>query len=173
MLQQDFFDVQNLKHSIMKFKALFTSLLIVLVVIVSNAQPPQGGGFGQMDPEQMAKSQTDRMAEDLKLDDKQKTEVQAINLKYSKKMGEIFQGGGGMGDFEEMRKKMDEMNTQKNAELKKVFTAEQYTKYEALEKQRQEERRQRMQQGQGGAPGGAPGAPGGSAPRGGQRGGAR
>ncbi|HNZ72707.1 MAG TPA: DUF4890 domain-containing protein, partial [Prolixibacteraceae bacterium] len=72
----------------MKFKALFTCLLIVVAVIASNAQPPQGGGFGQMDPEQMAKSQTDRMAEDLKLDDKQKTEVQAINVKYSKKMGE-------------------------------------------------------------------------------------
>jgi len=155
----------------MKLKVLFTSLLIAVAVIASYAQPPQGGGQGRrMDPEQMAKFQTDQMVEDLKLNDKQKTEVQAINVKYSKKMGEIFQAGGGQGNWEANRKKMEEMNTQKNAELKKVFTAEQYKKFEELEKQRQEERRKRMEQRQGGAPGG-PGAPGGQ--RGGQRGGAR
>lgn len=149
----------------MKLKVLFTSLLIAVAVIASYAQPPQGGGQGRrMDPEQMAKFQTDQMVEDLKLNDKQKTEVQAINVKYSKKMGEIFQAGGGQGNWEANRKKMDEMNTQKNAELKKVFTADQYKKYEELEKQRQEERRKRMEQRQGGAPEGQ---------RGGQRGGAR
>jgi periplasmic protein CpxP/Spy len=155
----------------MKLKVLFTSLLIAFAVIASYAQPPQGGGQGRrMDPEKMAKSQTDRMVEDLKLNDKQTTEVQAINLKYSKKMGEIFQAGAGQGDREANRKKMDEMNIQKNAELKKVFTAEQYKKYEELEKQRQEERGKRTGERPGGAPGGTE-TPNGQ--RGGQRGGAR
>jgi uncharacterized protein YfdQ (DUF2303 family) len=150
----------------MKLKVLLTCILIGIAVISTNAQPPQGGGqWGRMEPEDMAKTQTERMVEELKLNEKQKTEAQAINLKYSKKIREIFQAGGGQGDWEANRKKMDEVNTQKNAELKIVFTAEQYKKHEELEKQRQEERRKRMGERQGGAPG--------SGQRGGQRGGPR
>lgn len=127
----------------MKLKVLFTSLLMFLGVMFLNAQPQ--GGPGRMDPEQMAKMQTEHMATELGLNDKQKTEIEAINLKYAKKMQEIFKAGPS-GDRETMRKNMEEINTSRNAEYKKVLTAEQYKKFEASEKTRQEERQKRMQE---------------------------
>lgn len=145
----------------MKLKVLFTSMLMMFGVMFLNAQPPQGGGPGRMEPTEMAKMQTEQMAKDLSLTDKQKTDIEAINLKYAKKMQEMFQAGPN-GDREAMRKNMEEIQTSRNAEYKKVLTSEQYTKYEAAEKARREERQKRMQEGRG--PGGE---------QGGQRGGAR
>jgi hypothetical protein len=97
-----------------------------------------------MNPEEMAARQTEQMTTDLKLDAKQKTEVEVINKKYAQKMGEIFKTN--QGNREVVLAKMQEMNTQKNAELEKVLTANQYKLFTEQEKKRQEERRQRMEQ---------------------------
>lgn len=129
----------------LRFYFLATALLFATVVM---AQPPQGGP-GMMNPEEMVKRQTDEMVKELGLDAKQTEKVTAINKKYADKMGKLFQES--QGNREGMREKMQALRTEKDAELKPILTAEQYTKYQELEKQRMERFRQQRQQ-QGGNP---------------------
>jgi len=121
-----------------RFSFLIIAMLFATVVM---AQPPQGGGpRGQFNPEEMVKRQTDEMVKELALDAKQTEKVSAVNKKYADKMGELFQSS--QGNREGMREKMQELRIQKDDELKTVLTAEQFTKYQDLEKQRMERFRQ-------------------------------
>lgn len=129
----------------MNLKRILIGIVLLAGMSLVQAQPPQGGGPRNMDPEKMAQMQTDRMTTDLLLNDQQQKDVKVINEKYAKKMGEIFQSSQGQADRETMHAKIQELNGQKNEELKKVLTADQFKKYEDLEKQRMEERRQHMQ----------------------------
>jgi hypothetical protein len=130
----------------MRAKILLIATLIAVCFSTANAQQ-QTGQMPRMNPEEMANRQTERMTTDLKLDDKQKTEVAAINLKYAKMRSELFPAN--QVDRETVHAKMQEMDTKKNAELEKVLTADQYKQYFDQEKKRQEERRLRMEQRQG------------------------
>ena len=87
------------------------------------AQPPA--------PEEMAKQETELMKSKLNLTSEQLTKVEAINLKYAQKMGEMFSAGPG-GDFTEMEKKMTAMETEKRGEFEKILTPEQLKKYDAM-----------------------------------------
>lgn len=130
----------------MRAKISFIVTLVLISFSTAIAQSPSGQGQ-RRNPEEMATRQTERMTTDLKLNDKQKTEVAAINLKYAKLRSELFQAN--QGDREAARAKMQVMDTQKNDELKKALTADQFKLYEEQEKKRQEERRQRGDQHQG------------------------
>jgi Spy/CpxP family protein refolding chaperone len=115
-------------------KALIVGMTAIFTMFLTGsaiAQPPS--------PEEMAKMETESMNTELKLTADQLTKVEAINLKYAQKMGEMFSQGPG-GDFAEMQKKMQEMETQKRAEFSKVLTADQLKKYDAM----MEERRKNM-----------------------------
>jgi hypothetical protein len=65
--------------------------------------------------------------------------VEAINLTYAQKMGEMFQAGP-PSDFAEMQKNMQEIQKAKRADLEKVLTADQLKKYDQM----MEERRRNM-----------------------------
>lgn len=110
----------------------------------------------RFDQTEMIQKQTDRMAKQLGLDDTQKAAVLKLNNEYAGKMHR----GMGMeprkrferndtakmerpsedqmkqmrAKMEEERKQMEESRTAYNAELKKILTDEQYTKYEEHEK---------------------------------------
>ena len=104
-------------------------------------QNPQ---FQQMSPEDRAKSETASMKTDLGLTDQQVAKVDSINLKYAKKRAEMR--GQFQNDRQAMMSKMQEMQEQKNAELKPVLTEAQMKKYLELLQQR---RSNRMGQGRG------------------------
>jgi periplasmic protein CpxP/Spy len=120
----------------MKTKIRFI-LMICLMMIASviYAQVPPGPG-GPMSKEEMAKMETSRMKEDLKLTDAQVSAVEKISLKYAGIMEDIFKKNS--GNFAAVQKKMDEMETDKSAELKKVLTVQQFADYEKQVKERQE-----------------------------------
>jgi Spy/CpxP family protein refolding chaperone len=124
----------------LQFNLLATLLLFTVIAV---AQPPQGGQ--RMNPEERVKQQTEQLVKDLGLTEAQKVKVEAINKKYGEKMAELSKEAG--GDRAKSREKMMELRKAKDAELKAVFTAEQNTKYLALEKQRMEERRKNNQNG--------------------------
>lgn len=108
--------------------------------------------------EEMMKLRVDGMAKDLGLDDAQKTSLQKLFEKYSDmrdfRMPPRRPAGAPNDSMEmkrppkeemkrpseeEMKKMHEEMKKQReefNAELKKILTSEQYTKYQELEKQR-------------------------------------
>jgi len=110
---------------------LFSIITVLFVCIATNmqAQPPHK----EFNAEEMSKQQTEMMKKELNLTDKQTTDVSAINLKYAKKMEN--QRKNAQGDREAMRKEMDTMREEKNAEFKKVLTADQYKKWQEKEEE--------------------------------------
>ena len=126
----------------MKKFGLFLMIILFATVVVS-AQP--GGRQGT--PEDMAKRQTEQMGEYVKMPRDLQKKVYDLNLKYAKKSAEMFQGGGNFRDMsdadrQKMREKREAMNKEKDTEMKKILSADQFKAYEKY----QEEARQRMMQ---------------------------
>ncbi|MCW3788632.1 hypothetical protein [Plebeiibacterium sediminum] len=117
------------------------SILLIGSITQAKAQPQQRS----FNAEDMSKMQTERMKKDLKLSDKQTDEVSAINLKYAKKIE--AQRNKTDGDRASMRDQMTSLRKEKNAELKKILSEEQYEKMLQIE----EERRNNHQRGSGGS----------------------
>jgi len=118
-----------------------TSLLLMLFInSVLFAQQGEGRRYN-MEPKEFAERQTTQMKDSLELTAEQLPKVEALNLKYAEKMNEARAKAG--DDRESMRSAMMEMIKEKDLELKKILTEDQWTKFE---KQRQE----RMQNRSGG-----------------------
>lgn len=117
-------------------RAAFT--LILGVVLFSNGVFAQNQ-LSEMPAEERAKMQTARMASSLGLDSVQTVEVSGINLKYARKMDPVIQGNGSrISKF----KAFNEINNQKEKDLKTVLSKEQFT----LFKQQQEEMKKQIKQ---------------------------
>ena len=97
-----------------------------------------------MDPEEMAKRNTDAMKERLELNDDQLKKVEAINLETSKKMSEVFASAS--GSREAMREEMMAIDEEKDEALKPILTEDQWKEYEKMKEEQAERRRQRMNQ---------------------------
>jgi len=127
-------------------KKIILSLLVTLFAVAANAQ----GFGGPMNPEDMAKFQAERVKETCATNDDQYKAIYNIYLEQSKKMMEMMQsaqqGGNGMPHFD--REAMQKQHEETNAKIKAILTAEQYAKYEEMQKQ------QRQRFGGGGRPGG-------------------
>ena len=118
------------------------------------AQQPQRGERREFKPEEMATRMADGMKKELNLNDEQYKSVYNLYLKRGEEMkarrdkGQQGQQVSREARREEMKKNQEAMN----AELKKILTAEQYTKYEEmLKKQQQRQRQGGPRGGQGGA----------------------
>jgi parvulin-like peptidyl-prolyl isomerase len=119
-------------------------LMMVFAAFVAEAQP--GGQGRQFSPEDMATRQTEQMEEYVKMTKDVKQKVYDLNLKYAKKSQEL-RGGGNFMDMsdsqrEKMRAQMNAQQQEKDTEMKKILSADQYKQYEKY----REEARQRMQQ---------------------------
>ncbi|MBC8153861.1 MAG: hypothetical protein H7Z72_13210 [Bacteroidetes bacterium] len=93
-------------------------------------------------PEQRAERQTAQMKKQLSLTTEQEPTVAAINLKYAQQMQSVLETG------ERNRttmKQVRDMTASKDAELKTVFTADQYKQYDAFK----DEQKDRMKQNRG------------------------
>lgn len=91
----------------------------------------QGGGYGKRTPEEIAQMRTERMAENLGLNDEQKAAVLKVNLNAAQKM----KGTNRMdrAAYETMQKENEE-------QFKKILTNDQFEKFKTM----QQERRGRM-----------------------------
>lgn len=124
----------------MKKTLLLTFATLFTLVLAVDAQP--GGGLPS--PDEMAKRETEQMRSGLNLTADQLPNVEAINLKYARKMGEMFQAGP-PADFSEMQQKMEVIQKTKRVDLEKVLTADQLKKYDQMMEER-------MKNGPGGPP---------------------
>ncbi len=119
-------------------------LMMVFAAFVTEAQP--GGQGRQGTPEDMAKRQTEQMGEHVKMTKDLEKKVYDLNLKYAKKSQEMRTGGNFMdmsdSQREKMRAQMTANQEEKDKELKKILSADQWKQYEKF----REESRQRMQQ---------------------------
>jgi Spy/CpxP family protein refolding chaperone len=105
--------------------AVLVLTLVTMMSTASMAQGPGGGGRGNATPEERAKRLTEMMKESLSLTTAQEPKVSAINLKYAKKMEDVRK----ISDTAVQRKTVQNLNKQKDGELKTVLTADQFKEY--------------------------------------------
>ena len=113
------------------FLAVLFSLLILFISQAAKAQDTDQN-FKNKTPAQRAQTQTNMMKTKLNLDSAQTLAVQGINLKYAQQLDPVLKGDG--GKFAKYRK-MKSIMEQKDKDLKKVFSADQYKQYKELEAQ--------------------------------------
>ena len=111
---------RNLRFAI----GLIALILISVTSIYAQGNGP-GMGRGNASPEDRAKHLTEMMKETLSLTAAQEPKVSAINLKYAKKMEDVRK----VADTAVQHKSMQNLNKQKDGELKAVLTADQFKSY--------------------------------------------
>jgi len=114
---------------------VWLTVIAVLFVLHLNAQPPQRS------PEEWAKRETQMVKEQIVLTDSQSVKYESIALKYAKMRGDFRNIP--RDSMELFRKKMDELQEKKTAEVKQILSEEQFVKYEKW----MEENRNRMRNG--------------------------
>ena len=115
-------------------RRLRTAFLILSTMLFACAAEAQNKGIDLQNktPEQRAEQQTSLMKKSLNPDDAQLEKIKAINLKYAYKFDPILKSEDNkMSKFKQAR----ELQQAKEAELKAVFTPEQYKKYEEMKKE--------------------------------------
>ena len=135
-------------------KMLFAAVALIFSVSMF-AQAPQRGERREFKPEEMATRMADGMKKELNLNDEQYKSVYNLYLKRGEEMKARRDKGqqGQQVNREARREEMKKSQEAMNAELKKILTAEQYTKYEEmLKKQRQRQGGPRGGQGGAGRP---------------------
>jgi len=109
-------------------KLLMNVFFIVIVLFTSNNMFAQDKTRQKPErtPETMSQRHADKMKSDLNLNDDQTKKVYEVNLKYNK------ENQANRAKREKERKEKmaaaKQKNDQKNAELKKILTADQYSK---------------------------------------------
>lgn len=139
---QRFVNILNNKIlKLIKMKKIgFLLIALIMGTLVGTAQNWQSAT-----PEEMAKKQTADIKEKCGLNKDQEKKVYDLSLKSGKEMAKMRSEMQGGGDRDAMRDKMTKMRDEQNKEMKKILTADQYTKYEKY----LEERRAARQQGGG------------------------
>lgn len=118
------------------YKFIIGIIILMNIPFIASAQDED---FKNSTPEERAEFQTDWMKSELSLDPTVVPNVYNINLKYSKKMQSIMNSGGSrIQKYREFKASSDA----KDAELKNVFTKDQYKMYQ----QRKEEMKQKMKE---------------------------
>jgi parvulin-like peptidyl-prolyl isomerase len=123
---------------------LATALFFCLFLLFGFAVQAQSmEDFKHSTPEQRAQAQTEYLKTNLQLDDEQTQKVADINLKYAQKMESVIKGGSGR--LAKM-KAAKNINGQKEAEYKQVFTSDQYKKYGELKEDMKDNAKKKMKQ---------------------------
>ena len=124
-------------------KILFAAVALIFSVSMF-AQAPQRGERREFKPEEMATRMADGMKKELNLNDEQYKSVYNLYLKRGEEMKARRDKGqqGQQVDREARREEMKKNQEAMNAELKKILTPEQHTKYEEMLKKQQQHRGQ-------------------------------
>ena len=110
---------------------------LLMFAFMASAQGGQGFG-GQMTPEQRAEfaaRRYERMKTELKLTDKQLADIKKVEEEFTPKQMELFEKY--RDDREKMREEMTKLSDARNAKVKPLISAEQYTKYVEFNRPRQ------------------------------------
>jgi len=104
-----------------------------------DAQAQQRSGQ-RFTPEQMAKQRTEMMQKQLNLNKEQVQKVEKLNLDFSQQMRKLRSEN--RGDRQAMRTQMTALVQKSDEELQKVFTADQWKKWQEYRRERFNRRRQ-------------------------------
>lgn len=118
-------------------------MVLVLSTLMTSAFGQQGQGQRvQRTPEETAKAQVEWMKADLKLDQAAEKKVYDVVLKYAKKSTEERQKLMAAGDREAMRAKLNEVNAERDKELKVILGDKNFELFKAKEAERRPARGQ-------------------------------
>lgn len=132
-------------------KVVLALVALFVFTVNGNSQVPQVRQNRQFSKEEMVQRRTDRLAQDLGLNENQKASLLKLNTDFADKLGNTMRPRMGRGEAQkglentvkpneqEVQKMRDEIKTNRekyNAELKKILTSEQYAKYEQQQKDR-------------------------------------
>ncbi|UZR97781.1 hypothetical protein [Chondrinema litorale] len=91
-------------------------------------------------PEERAQMQTDKLAEKITMDDDQKEQLYAINLKYAEEIQPVLESDQSkISKLQEVKS----INKDKDEEIKEIFNEEQYAAYEEMKKEVRKDVKQR------------------------------
>lgn len=127
----------------MKTKNVLVLVAILLISNVSLAQNKLDKLFNETTPDERARYQTERMSDRLPLKQEQWQTVFEINLKYTRKMEQVYNQGGGKLQRLKLMKRVGE---QKDAELKLTLDPAQYRKYEQMKDELRESMKERARE---------------------------
>jgi hypothetical protein len=120
----------------MKINAILSIVFGLFITVQAVAQTTPGTGnmtrrekLAATTPQQRADRQTAQMKKQLSLTNQQEPTVAAINLKYAQQMQTVLETGE---RNRQTMKQVRDMTGSKDAELKAVLTADQYTQYETF-----------------------------------------
>ena len=127
-------------------KLMMICMLVFAATTFAQAQQGQGGNRMGGTPEERAKRNVEQLNEKVKLTEDQKTKVTALYLEQGTKMAKVFESMQNGGNRDSIRVMMTKANEQTNVkvaallndEQKKVFTAWQAERAEAMKKRMQE-----------------------------------
>jgi predicted HTH transcriptional regulator len=136
-------------------KIAISTFFMMQMALPAPVMAQQGMQRQKMSLEDRAKMQTQMMQQTLSLTPEQMPKIEAINLKYAKKIEDFRQEGQGQQSADRMGE-LAKMDKDRNTELQQVLTAEQYKKHIENEEKRRAQLRERMQRGRPGGPQGMP-----------------
>ena len=113
-------------------KSVITILAVVLSLTFANAQ--ERGNRVQRSPEEMAKSQTERLTKELSLSKTQQDSIHKHILATAVEQQKIFKAAG--DNREEAMKSMQPLRQKQTQKIKSFLNEEQIKKYDELAKQR-------------------------------------
>ena len=116
----------------------FACFMLFSVSVFASAQMDE---LKNSTPEQRAEMQTQWMTSNLALDDKASASASAINLKYAKETQALVSSDS--PKFQKLQSFRKNLKA-KDAELKSVFTPEQYTLYEQKKSEMQAQLKQKI-----------------------------
>lgn len=118
---------------------------MLLMVGLMTAEAQRGGGQRgeRPDPKERAQATADKWQEEFGLSDEQHTKVYDLLIKSGEEQRVKMQELRGSGDREAMREAFGELRAAHNEELKKIFSATQWTAYEKWIKENPPQRRGR------------------------------
>ena len=111
---------------------------LFLVILISTATVFAQGGDRQGKKGDPSK-RSEKMIEELKLDDKQAAEYRKVEADFREQMKKERESV--KEDREKMREKMTAMRTEKDAQIKKILTDEQYKQYQENQKKAESPRK--------------------------------
>ncbi len=140
---------QKSKFQPMRKLSLMLSMLLVVGLMAAHAQGggQRGGQRGQggqrMEPEAMAKQRAETFQEQFGLSDDQHKKTYDVLLANAKESREKLASLMQSRDREGMRTAMEKSQEELDKKLKEIFSAEQWTKYEAWKKENTPAQRRR------------------------------
>lgn len=129
-------------------KKIIAAVTLVAALVCAPTFAQEGRGGPKATPAERAQKLTDMMTKQLSLTAAQVPQVQAINLKYADQLNEVReQPKGEKGAKHEAVK---DLVAKKDAEIKAVLTADQFTAYGKWQEEMKQRRKdKKMQKGEG------------------------